>query len=95
MKLSIVKENLKAEAKVIRETKIELKEAMRNGTGAWRLQGQLSSRKREWRHKHIAYCLLKGRKLEEIEFNSWKAGSPSFQLIEKYKTAFAGDSYEG
>lgn len=89
MKLNMVKENLKKEAKEIKELKIAMKNAMRGSSCGHVFQGKLSTAKYHWRHKHIAYCMLKGRKLEDIEKNSWKAGEPSLRLIEKYKEEFA------
>lgn len=90
-KLVIVKEMLKLEAKELRELKIEVKDAQRKGCGG-RLQNTLRSDKWAWRHKHIAYCELKGRTLEEIEGKSYGVDCEVNQsLVEKYKLGWSND----
>ena len=37
------------------------------GTAAWKLSSDLGHIRYEFRHRHIAYCLLRGRKMEQIE----------------------------
>lgn len=77
-----LKSELKQLAKEIREWKnnrkldkrIELK--LRN---LWEVERQVTWRKDEFRHKHIAYCMLRGRKYEQIE--NFCRVSPDFDRI--------------
>jgi hypothetical protein len=43
------------------------------------VQWEIDDRKIDFRHKHIAYCMLRGRKYEQIETNCKVA--PNFDLI--------------
>lgn len=38
-----------------------------------------------WRHRHIAYCLLRGRTYEQIENKVKEGNEPDWKLIEKIK----------
>lgn len=91
MKKNEIKEILKAGAKVLRGLKIEIKDKMRNDEMAGDVQWDLVCKKREWRHKQIAYCLLKGRTYEQIERVVRKGNEPNQALIEKYKEEFRND----
>lgn len=92
-KLAIVKEVLKVEAKELSASKINVKNSQRTGDwsgscGQW----TLLCKRREWRHKFIAYCLLKGRTLEEIEKTCHEDNQPDMDLVERYKREFCGDN---
>ena len=91
-KFAMVKNVLKVEAKELSALKIEIKETMRSGKYAGKLQWQLSLKKSEWRHKHIAYCLLRGRTIDEIESYCHDDNKPNIQLVEKYKGEFERDA---
>lgn len=41
-----------------------------------------------FRHRHIAYCLLRGRTMEQIERKVHDGNEPSDRLIEKYKEEY-------
>jgi len=82
--LAIVKEELKAKAKKLSALKIEIKETMRSGKYAGRLQGNLIDDVCEWRHKHIAYCMLKGRTLDEIESNCHEDNKPNLSVVQMH-----------
>lgn len=62
---------LKAEqkilAKTIRETKDAIKENFRNGEPAGHLQCAVVDYRSDYRHKHIAYCILRGTERNVIE----------------------------
>jgi len=77
-----IKEELKAEAKEIRTLKCKFKEAQRNGE--WSVPVPSWT----WRHKHIAYCLLRGRKIEEIENKVREGNEPNQRLINEYIEKF-------
>jgi len=82
--IAIVKEELKAKAKKLSALKIEIKETMRSGKYAGRLQSALIDDVCEWRHKHIAYCMIKGRTLEEIESNCHDDNKPNLDVVQMY-----------
>ncbi|MFA7219141.1 MAG: hypothetical protein WC119_01270 [Synergistaceae bacterium] len=84
-KIKQLKEELKSLAKRIRQEKIALKEYQRNHGGSHGTIGvNLSRIQREYRHKHIAYCLLRGRTIEQIEGKNRKGNEPDTNLIQKY-----------
>jgi hypothetical protein len=43
----------------------------------------------EFRHRHIAYCLLRGRTMQQIENKNHQNNEPKAKLIEKYKLEYA------
>lgn len=62
-----LKAELKALAKEIKEWKFKRDHWYDYDSLQWKFQYGVMERAREFRHKHIAYCLLRGRKYEEIE----------------------------
>ena len=90
-KMIEVKEMLKSEAKELHDAKFEIKNGMRNGKVVGRIQCALATMKHHWRHKHIAYCLLRGRSIEEIESHCAEDNLRDDLLVEKYKKEF-GDA---
>ena len=86
-----IKEELKVEAKVLTNLKAEIKEKQRSGKAAGSLQWKLLDLKYQWRHKHIAYCLIKGRSLEEIEGKCNEGNEPNLTLVATYKKGFESD----
>jgi hypothetical protein len=90
-KIVEIKEMLKSEAKGLRDTKAEIKNGMRDGKYVGSLQSKLASTKYHWRHKHIAYCLLKGRTIEEIESHCSDDNLRNDALVEKYKKEFCDE----
>lgn len=73
MKYKELKSELKQLAKEIRERRYKTRQYQREHGGChpWRIEEikeyGYGNRQWEYRHKHIAYCLLRGRKYEEIE----------------------------
>jgi hypothetical protein len=43
----------------------------------------------EFRHRHIAYCLLRGRTLQQIENKNHQNNEPKAKLLDKYKLEYA------
>lgn len=86
-----IKEELKVEARALTDIKAEIKDKQRNRKVVGSLQWKLSCMKHEWRHKHIAYCLIKGRTLESIEGKCDHGNEPNLALVEKYKKGFESD----
>ena len=81
-KTNPIKEELKKLAQEIKEAKIDLKDQQRNGTAGWKTFSNVDNLKYEFRHLHIAYCLIKGRKYEEIE-QPREGNEPDDQYIEE------------
>ena len=88
MKLGQLKEELKAEALEIRQLRKEHKELQRSGD-SYGYVTKLENLKNKYRHRHIAYCLLRGTPLERIERTNYKAGPPNMRVIEELMTAEA------
>jgi len=69
----------KQNRKLVRRTELGLKQ--------WEVQHEIDWRKYEYRHKHIAYCMLNGRKYEQIE--NYCRTAPNFseidRIMEKYE----------
>lgn len=62
-----IKQELKALAATIKTTRPEFKDAQRSGESLWKLDQTIKSSIYNFRHKHIAYCLLRGRTRDQIE----------------------------
>lgn len=75
-----LKSELKKLAKEIRSFKACRKEDKRT-VPLWKIQDQIDWRKDEFRHKHIAYCMLRGTKYEAIE--RYCEVSPDFDRVKK------------
>jgi len=52
------------------------------------LENSIFSFKEMYRHKHIAYCLLRGRKYEEIENKVGSGNEPNWNFIKKIQEAY-------
>ena len=85
-RLNQIKVELKQEAVALRILKHEFKNGQRGtnkGPRVW--QYEVIRAKHNWRHKHIAYCLLRGRTYEQIERNCDEYNKPNILLVEKYR----------
>ena len=80
-----LKIRLKQLAKEIREWKNNRKQDRRIklNMNQWRVQAALDRRRSEFRHKHIAYCMLGGRKYEEIELSC--NNPPDFDEVDRIR----------
>ena len=97
----ITKESLKSIAFEIKITKKLFKEAQRvfkhfpyYACGKidhelwdkeWNILRKLESLQYQYRHRHIAYCLKKGRTYEQIERVVQKGNEPSWNLIRSFQ----------
>lgn len=84
-KLGLLKEELKELAGLIRYNRNEYKNAQR--IGDWPKQNKNSiwrSLAWEYRHKHITYCLIRGRTMKQIENKNREHNEPSTYEINKY-----------
>ena len=75
------KTRLKHDARNIHELKISIKNTQKRGKYAGKEQRLLLRSKREYRHYHIAYCLLRGKKYEQVESKCNKDNKPNFSKI--------------
>ena len=83
MKNTEMKTWLKDKGAEIRELRTEMKNAMRsNSYSCGKLQNMLMYETSSFRHHHIAYGLLRGRKYEEIEQYTRKGNEPDWGRIE-------------
>ncbi len=69
MRYPMMKDELKQLAKEIREWKGNRKQDKREKLNLcqWEVQDKIDWRKNEFRHIHIAYCMLRGKTYEQIE----------------------------
>lgn len=92
---------LKAEQKVraaeIRADKATIKKTQReNGSGsAADLQWFILKKKRDYRHVHIAYSMLRGKTYEQIEPKCRKGNEPDQELIREIIDACTKDVCAG
>ena len=61
-----------------------MKDGKQEGDYIWHLK----TFRHQWRHKFLAYCLLKGRNYNEIERTVRKGNEPNQKLIDKYTEEF-------
>ena len=78
-----LKAELKELAKEIRQFKLRRDHHWDYPQCQGEYQWAVQSRAREFRHKHIAYCMLRGRKYEEIERYCREA--PDFKRIDSIR----------
>lgn len=80
--MKTIKENLKTMVREIREMKGEISLGMRNGKYMGSTQWDLECKKSEFRHQHIAYCMLRGKTYNEIENYTRPGNEPNMNKIE-------------
>jgi len=96
-----VKEDQKKLAKELRTTKSLFKSMQKNGNANcrefWDVDIKKDKLKKEFRHKHIAYCILRGRTIEEIERTVREDNKHNPRLVEEYIKEFTlvGETNEG
>jgi len=78
------KNELKQLASKIKINKRTLKETQRSGVYAGELQFKLKLERWQYRHKHIAYCLMRGTKYEQIESKCAENNKPDQELIRSW-----------
>jgi hypothetical protein len=89
--IKILKNSQKKLALEIKELKNQIKTLQKErGSGAACIQqGEVVSLKRTYRHRHIAYCLLRGRQYEQIESRRREGNEPDWNLIQEVKDEYA------
>lgn len=84
-KIKELKAELKDLAIKINAGKIKLKEYQRAHGGNHGIDGcALLKTQIEYRHKHIAYCILRGRTIDQIENKNREGNEPNQDLINEY-----------
>jgi len=79
--LGKTKKEQKQLAVIIRGLKSKRKLDSRDGWSLWKLELEISRNKSMYRHVHIAYCLLRGKTIEQIE-NPRSYNKPSQSRID-------------
>ena len=79
MKFTELKQHIKGLAKEIKE-----KKGLRKGSEYGYVDG-LDRLRYEARHHHIAYCLLRGRTMEEIESKTREDNAPNMTYVNQIK----------
>ena len=91
----VLKEENKELALKIKEGRSELRTLKSKGEGGTlgfkKIYWKLEDLGYDFRHRHIAYCLLRGRGYEQIERSCRDDNKPNFKLVEKYKEEFFND----
>ena len=78
---------IKEEQKLLAVEIRKLKAKVRVRDARWKDKKDLWKKKFTFRHRHIAYCTLRGRKREEIEIPA-KDNKPNEIVIKKYLDEF-------
>ena len=81
---------LKNSAAMLREMKNEHKKTQRETRGAG-LEGELYRARRDYRHKHIAYCLIRGKEYKQIESPA-SDNQPDWAIIREDQNAYTASS---
>lgn len=89
--LNNFKQELKALGKAIRETKEAFKEKQRSNTSTYRDEMDLHSMRRDFRHRHVAYCLFRGRSLAQVDSGQ----GLSKALVQYYQDSISPNPYLG
>jgi hypothetical protein len=83
-----VKEELKKMAEKLRQIRIDIAETQKKGEYAGYMQSEQRFLKFEFRHRHIAYCMLRGRSYEQIERKFREGHEPDMNYVEKLQEQF-------
>jgi hypothetical protein len=75
------KQELKKLAKEIRHYKPRRKQDKRGELSLYQVICEIGKRQYEFRHQHIAYCLLRGREMHEIENKTRDDNQPNERYV--------------
>jgi hypothetical protein len=99
-----LKNELKQLASELRNDKAEIKKIQKNPPRettlcadgliycAGGLQYKILRKRKTYRHKHIAYCLIRGRSYEQIEQHCRKGNEPDQNLIQELIREYRTDN---
>ena len=85
------KEEQKQGAKEIRELRLKMKDAQR-GKISWKReydQWEVCKKSQEWRHRHIAYCMLRGKEYAQIEPKVRDGNEPDMVLVDRIMSNYS------
>ncbi|RLI55286.1 MAG: hypothetical protein DRP09_10190 [Candidatus Thorarchaeota archaeon] len=77
------KKELKLEAAALQHFKQDIKNDQRDGECVGSLQNKLLKDKKSFRHRHIAYCMLRGKKYKQIEQKVRVGNAADMNLVNK------------
>jgi hypothetical protein len=84
-----LKSELKLLASELKDDKVTVKKSQQERLeGAGILQYALLKKKKIFRHKHIAYCLMRGRTYEQIESKCREGNEPDQNLIREIQRTY-------
>ena len=83
MKYTKLKFELQELAERIKALKSHRKENNRGEWKLWQLEYNISKMKYEFRHKHIAYCLLRGTEYDQVEKPAGN-NAPNMEVVNRY-----------
>lgn len=87
-----LKDDLKIKAAKIRKDKIKTKTRQKAGEYAGDLQYSLLKQRRDYRHRHIAYSMLRGRTYDQIESKCREDNKPNMDLIKELMDEYSKDN---
>jgi len=85
------KEEQKSGAVEIRRLRLKMKDAQR-GKISWAReydQWEVYKKSQEWRHRHIAYCMLRGKEYAQIEPKVRDGNEPDMVVVERIMSNYS------
>ena len=79
---------LKGLSTQIRELKAEFKELERNKKDSYSKRREVQKAKYEFRHEHIAYCMVRGKTYKQIERSVRENNEPNEDYIEQLLNSY-------
>jgi len=89
--MKTIKEDLKTLAQIIKHLKSDIVKDQRSNKYTGRMQSDLVYKSCKFRCNHIAYCMLRGRKYEEIENKTASDNSVNMSKIESVMKTMTAD----
>jgi len=92
MKYIVLKNELKSMAAELKSSKVVFKEKQRtdvNDGSTWILDTRIKKLKFEFRHKLIAYCLLRGLVYGNVERSCKEGNEPNWSYIEGVRNEYS------
>lgn len=82
------KKELKLEANALRVLKQDMKFAQSNREPSWNLQVKVYKSKVAIRHRHLAYCMLRGRTYRQCEQKCREHNKPNMEIVNTIMTKY-------
>jgi len=93
--MKTIKNNLKKQANELRKLKSKIRTGMKtNKPNVWEYQINLLNKKEQFRYEHIAYCLVRGRKYDEIEKKTRPENTIDMFKVEKFLKSMQEQLYK-